>query len=138
MGSASPRCQSYTKLLLLVMGNSESKGGIPRQIENCLHLVLDVSFGEDRSRIRSSYAPENMAVIRRMANDLLRTDTTPKRTMKAKMRSANRLPEYIQQIITAPLVGTVLAVWCGTRYGYDQISKTGKLFKYHYLACPIF
>jgi predicted transposase YbfD/YdcC len=74
------------------------------QIENGLHHVLDVSFGEDRSRIRSSYAPENMAVIRRMANALLRTDTTPKRTMKAKIRRANRLPEYLQQILTAPLV----------------------------------
>jgi len=32
-----------------------------------LHWVLDVAFDEDQSRIRSGYAPENMAVLRRLA-----------------------------------------------------------------------
>jgi predicted transposase YbfD/YdcC len=34
------------------------------QIENCLHWVLDVGFGEDDCRIRSDNAPQNIAMLR--------------------------------------------------------------------------
>lgn len=40
-------------------------------IENTLHWVLDMSFGEDSSRIRKENAPQVMAVIRHMALNLL-------------------------------------------------------------------
>lgn len=40
-------------------------------IENNLHWVLDMSFGEDQSRIRKENAPQAMAIIRRMALNLL-------------------------------------------------------------------
>ena len=33
-------------------------------IENQLHWVLDVSFGEDRSKIRDGHAPHNIALVR--------------------------------------------------------------------------
>ncbi len=45
-------------------------------IENQLHWVLDVTFGEDASRIRSGYGPENMALLRRMALGLLNQETS--------------------------------------------------------------
>jgi predicted transposase YbfD/YdcC len=35
-------------------------------IENQLHWVLDVTFGEDGSRIRTGHSPENMALLRRL------------------------------------------------------------------------
>jgi predicted transposase YbfD/YdcC len=41
-------------------------------IENGLHWVLDVVFGEDRSRIRAENAGANLAMIRRVAVSLLR------------------------------------------------------------------
>lgn len=41
-------------------------------IENSLHWVLDVTLGEDNSRIRKDYAPENMAMIRHIILNLLR------------------------------------------------------------------
>jgi predicted transposase YbfD/YdcC len=72
-------------------------------IENRSHHVLDVSFGEDRSRIRSSYAPENMAIIRRLANAIFKTDKTPKRSVKAKIRRANRLPQYMEELLSTPI-----------------------------------
>lgn len=40
-------------------------------IENSLHWVLDMSFGEDQSRIRKENAPQSMAIIRHMALNLL-------------------------------------------------------------------
>ena len=43
-----------------------------RGIENGLHWVLDVVFGEDRSRVREGNAGANLAMIRRVAVALLR------------------------------------------------------------------
>lgn len=43
-------------------------------IENSCHWVLDVTFAEDASRIRTAFAPHNMALLRRMALNLLKRD----------------------------------------------------------------
>jgi predicted transposase YbfD/YdcC len=42
-------------------------------IENQLHWVLDMHFAEDRNRSRRDHAPENLAVLRRLALNILRT-----------------------------------------------------------------
>jgi predicted transposase YbfD/YdcC len=42
------------------------------RVENDLHWCLDVSFGEDRCRIRHHRAAENLAMVRRMALQLLK------------------------------------------------------------------
>ena len=42
-------------------------------IENNLHWTLDMSFGEDNSRIRKENAPQIMAIIRHIALNLLQT-----------------------------------------------------------------
>ena len=41
-------------------------------IENRLHYVRDVTFGEDASQIRTGHGPENMATIRSLAINLFR------------------------------------------------------------------
>ncbi|HTH47219.1 MAG TPA: ISAs1 family transposase [Candidatus Limnocylindria bacterium] len=41
-------------------------------IENGLHWVLDVSFDEDRSRMRTDHSAENMALLRRLALSVLK------------------------------------------------------------------
>jgi predicted transposase YbfD/YdcC len=54
-------------------------------VENQLHWTLDVVFDEDDARSRKDYAPENLAVIRRLALNILRAhpdDTSPGRKMK--------------------------------------------------------
>jgi len=43
-------------------------------IENKLQWSLDVTFNEDRCRIRKEYAPENMAAVRHIALNLLRQE----------------------------------------------------------------
>jgi predicted transposase YbfD/YdcC len=42
-------------------------------IENQLHWVLDVHFEEDANRARKDNAPENLAILRRLALNILRT-----------------------------------------------------------------
>lgn len=41
-------------------------------IENSCHWVLDVTFDEDRSRIRKGHGPENFAMLRRLAIALIK------------------------------------------------------------------
>lgn len=43
-------------------------------IENQLHWVLDVVFDEDRARNRKDHGPENIAVLRKLALNLLRSN----------------------------------------------------------------
>ncbi len=45
-------------------------------IETRLHWVLDVNFGEDASSLRKDHAPQNLSLLRKIALDLIRTDTT--------------------------------------------------------------
>lgn len=42
-------------------------------IENSLHYVLDVSYREDRSRIRKANAAENMNILRKITTNIIRT-----------------------------------------------------------------
>ena len=53
-------------------------------IENSQHHILDVTFTEDASRIRSGTAPEISASIRRMALNILQRDKTVKDNIRGK------------------------------------------------------
>ena len=56
-------------------------------IENQLHWVLDMSFGEDQSRIRKDNAPTNVAIIRHAALNMIR-QAQKKRVSIKRMRKA--------------------------------------------------
>jgi predicted transposase YbfD/YdcC len=68
-------------------------------IENDLHWQLDVVFDEDRARTRKNYAPQNLAVIRRMALDILRTHPI-ERSIARKMKLANWSKEFFFELFT--------------------------------------
>ena len=68
-------------------------------VENSLHWVLDVVFGEDDSRARSGHAAENLAATRRLAVNLLRRDKTCKRSIKGKLMRAAIDPDYLKLIL---------------------------------------
>ncbi len=57
-------------------------------IENGLHWVLDVGFGEDASRVRERNAARNLALLRRIALNLARADGSLKAGLKGKRKSA--------------------------------------------------
>ena len=64
-------------------------------IENSLHWVLDVTFREDDCRVRKDHAPHNFAALRKIALALLRQDTQyPKRSLRSRRKTAERLPDY--------------------------------------------
>ena len=64
-------------------------------IENSLHWVLDITFREDDCRVRKDQAPHNFAALRKFALALLRQDTQyPKRSLRSRRKTAERLPDY--------------------------------------------
>ncbi len=69
------------------------------QIENKLHWVLDVQFNEDSSRIRKDNAPQNLAIIRHIALNLLNQDKTVKAGVKRKRNKAGWDNEYLAKIL---------------------------------------
>src|SRR3954467_12857789 len=79
--------------------NSYYGGHRDRSIENSLHWVLDVAFGEDRSRIRKENAPENFGLLRRLALCLLKKEGTSKRSIKGKRLRASWDEGYLQRIL---------------------------------------
>jgi predicted transposase YbfD/YdcC len=52
-------------------------------IENQVHWVLDMAFREDESRARIGHSAENLALLRKLALNLLRTEPTRKHGIKA-------------------------------------------------------
>ena len=68
-------------------------------IENQLHWVLDVAFDEDHCRVRTGNAAGNLSVVRQMALNLLRRETSRKVGIKAKRKRAGWDGDYLQKIL---------------------------------------
>jgi predicted transposase YbfD/YdcC len=68
-------------------------------IENSCHWQLDMSFGEDRSRIRKGHADANFAVVRRMALSLLKNEKSQRVGVKAKRLTAGWNDSYLEQVL---------------------------------------
>ncbi len=57
-------------------------------IENELHGVLDIAFREDDCRVRKDNAPQNFAVLRHIALNLLKQEkTTPRGTKNKRFKA---------------------------------------------------
>jgi predicted transposase YbfD/YdcC len=67
-------------------------------IENSLHWVLDVTFGDDQSRLRTGHGAKNMAIVRHFAINLVRA-AKDKRSVRLRRKCATWSPDYLASIL---------------------------------------
>lgn len=72
-------------------------------IEINLHWSLDVSFKEDLNRVRIGHAAENLAIVRRIALNLLKQEKTHKNGITCRRKSAGWDNKYLLKVLEADL-----------------------------------
>ncbi|BDM63905.1 ISAs1 family transposase [Shewanella sp. NFH-SH190041] len=70
-------------------------------IENSLHWVLDASLSEDSCQIYRDNAAEVLAVVRHMAVNMLRSETTKKASIRRKQNIAAMKPNYLEKVLAS-------------------------------------
>jgi predicted transposase YbfD/YdcC len=68
-------------------------------IENSLHWVIDMAMREDESRIRTDHAPANMAVLRHIALNVIRSDKSRKVGIKTSQHKAGWSTAYMERLL---------------------------------------
>lgn len=63
-------------------------------IENRLHWHLDVTFNEDKCKVRSGNGPENFSLLKKIALNVIRADKTEEGGVEAKRLMAGWKPSY--------------------------------------------
>ena len=69
-------------------------------IENSLHWVLDVAFKEDDSRIRKGNGAENFVILRHIALNLLKKETSVKIGIKGRRLNAGWDNNYLKKVLS--------------------------------------
>jgi predicted transposase YbfD/YdcC len=68
-------------------------------IENQVHWILNVAFREDDSRVRKAHGPQNLAILRHIALNLLKQQKTAKCGIKAKRLKAGWDEAYLLKVL---------------------------------------
>jgi predicted transposase YbfD/YdcC len=68
------------------------------RIEAAVHWVLDTSFDEDRARNRKDHGPENLAVLRKLALNVVRAANNSD-SIRARRKRAGWSDEYARSIL---------------------------------------
>lgn len=67
-------------------------------IENRLHWVLDVVFHDDLARLRTGHGPQNMAIVKHMAMNMLR-NPKDKHSLKVRKKVAAIDEDYMEALV---------------------------------------
>ena len=70
------------------------------EVENSVHWTLDATFGEDASRARRGDSDVIMALFRRMALNLLRSEKSVKTSVRVKRKLAGWDTDYLLKVLT--------------------------------------
>ena len=68
-------------------------------IENSLHWTLDVTFHEDSCQIYKGNAPQNLSIVRKIAEKLLRLEKNVKKSARRKMRDFLADNSYAEEVL---------------------------------------
>ena len=68
-------------------------------IENRLHWILDVVFGDDHCRVRADHAPKNFTVIKHMAMNLLNR-AKQKKSLRLMRKKAGWNNRFLKSILS--------------------------------------
>lgn len=98
-GKTTEECRYYItskRMTAMAAGNNiRSHWGI----ENQLHWVLDVFFGDDKSQANTGHAAENLGLFRRMAYCLLKQDTVKGRGLASRQRKAMWNDNFVLELL---------------------------------------
>ena len=89
-------CSDLVKIIQAIRGHW--------QVENNLHWQLDVSFSEDRWRSKIGHSATNMALINKIALNLLKQEKTARAGMKNKRLMAAWNNEYLMAVLTTKVI----------------------------------
>ncbi|GGK34886.1 ISAs1 family transposase [Salinarimonas ramus] len=67
-------------------------------VENRLHWVLDVVFHDDLARLRTGHGPQNMAIVKHMAMNMLR-NPKDKHSLKVRKKIAAIDEDYMEALV---------------------------------------
>jgi len=68
------------------------------RIENALHWVLDTGFDQDRARNRRDHRPENLATLRKLALNVLRS-AWPDNSIRRKRKRSGWSDDFARSIL---------------------------------------
>lgn len=72
-------------------------------IENSLHWVLDVCFNEDKNKVHNQIAAQNLSVLRHLSLNLLRKETSCKKSLNQKRYTCSLNTSYLEKVLIGSL-----------------------------------
>ena len=98
-GDAEPKTRLFMASTMLSPQQALEWSRSHWQIENGLHWILDVHLGEDDSRARKDNAPANIALINRIASNILRKADSDKVPISHRIKKCAWNDEYLIKAI---------------------------------------
>jgi len=68
-------------------------------IENRLHYMLDVIYREDACRVRKDYSPRTLALIRKIALTIARSDKESKTSVRGRVQQMAWSEDYLESLL---------------------------------------